>query len=425
MQFIRIWVSWRSSASWCLKLMLNGRGTMKPRLQDWKRRFQFPVKAKCSSNRSLVEHSYISILLLECLCTCFTVTYDHGSHDMNEKGKKKGRKEKREKKKRWRRKEDTKNKGLVNKERKIEKEEKGMKGESFFKADKKGNHEKSSYEEGLTRWKKDARIKNVKNTRRFFFLNNEVNKVEDSQERETKNREKRRIKEKTKKLKKEGSSPETKFKNKERKYFSNVEEMKNTWYKNWTQKEMCDKWVPLSHSTESRRRMRLRRRRERRTWRTKSRRLKVLTVHWRSWVPIRKVSSPNMMQFTRIWGSSRSSASEAETAGLKEAVSIPSEGEVLVQQKSRGTFLHQHSVAWKSVHMFHSHLWPWIPWQEWKNEGKKGKKKRREKKKRYEKQGMGEQGGGEKLTKRREKMRGESFFQADQKKGDHGKIKPK
>ena len=36
---------------------------------------------------------------------------------------------------------------------------------------------------------------------------------------------------------------------------------------------------------------------------------------------------------------------EAETAGLKEALSILSEGEVLVQQKSRGTFLHKHSVA--------------------------------------------------------------------------------
>ena len=66
---------------------------------------------------------------------------------------------------------------------------------------------------------------------------------------------------------------------------------------------------------------------------------------------------------------------EAEIAGLKEALSILSEGEVLVQQKSRGTFLHQHSFAWKSVHMFHSHLWLWIPWQEWKNEGKKERKK--------------------------------------------------
>ena len=36
---------------------------------------------------------------------------------------------------------------------------------------------------------------------------------------------------------------------------------------------------------------------------------------------------------------------EAEIAGLKEALSILSEGEVLVQQKSRGTFLHKHSVA--------------------------------------------------------------------------------
>ena len=36
---------------------------------------------------------------------------------------------------------------------------------------------------------------------------------------------------------------------------------------------------------------------------------------------------------------------EAEIAGLKEALSILSDGEVLVQQKSRRTFLHQHSVA--------------------------------------------------------------------------------
>merc|ERR1711991_895599 len=36
---------------------------------------------------------------------------------------------------------------------------------------------------------------------------------------------------------------------------------------------------------------------------------------------------------------------EAEIAGLKEALSILSEGEVLVQQKSRRTFLHQHSFA--------------------------------------------------------------------------------
>ena len=58
------------------------------------------MKAKCSSNRSLVKHSYISILLLESLCTCFTVTYDHGSHDKNEKMKeKKERKKRREKKK--------------------------------------------------------------------------------------------------------------------------------------------------------------------------------------------------------------------------------------------------------------------------------------------------------------------------------------
>ena len=56
------------------------------------------MTAKCSSNRSLVEHSYISILLLESLCTCFTVTYDHGSHDKNEKIEVK-RKEKTERKK--------------------------------------------------------------------------------------------------------------------------------------------------------------------------------------------------------------------------------------------------------------------------------------------------------------------------------------
>merc|ERR1712107_472131 len=36
---------------------------------------------------------------------------------------------------------------------------------------------------------------------------------------------------------------------------------------------------------------------------------------------------------------------EAEIAGLKEALSILSEGEVLVQQKSRRTFLHRQSVA--------------------------------------------------------------------------------
>ena len=41
----------------------------------------------------LSEGSYISLLLLESLCTCFTVTNDHGSHDKNEKMKKK-RKEK-------------------------------------------------------------------------------------------------------------------------------------------------------------------------------------------------------------------------------------------------------------------------------------------------------------------------------------------
>ena len=33
----------------------------------------------------LSEGSYISILLLESLCTCFTVTNDHGSHDKNAK----------------------------------------------------------------------------------------------------------------------------------------------------------------------------------------------------------------------------------------------------------------------------------------------------------------------------------------------------
>ena len=73
---------------------------------------------------------------------------------------------------------------------------------------------------------------------------------------------------------------------------------------------------------------------------------------------------------------------EAEIAGLKEALSILSEGEVLVQQKSRRTFLRQHSVAWKSVHMFYSHLWPWIPWQEWKNERKRKEKNGEKRKKR-------------------------------------------
>ena len=58
----------------------------------------------------------------------------------------------------------------------------------FFQSGQKGDHENSSYEEGLTRWKKDARITIVKNTRRFFCLNNEVNKMEDSPER-NKNRE--------------------------------------------------------------------------------------------------------------------------------------------------------------------------------------------------------------------------------------------
>ena len=59
------------------------------------------------------------------------------------------------------------------------------------------------------------------------------------------------------------------------------------------------------------------------------------------------------MQFIRIWVElekqsvvvpetyvERKGHHEAEIAGLKEAFSIPSEGEVLVQQKSRGTFLH-------------------------------------------------------------------------------------
>ena len=43
-------------------------------------------------------------------------------------------------------------------------------------------------------------------------------------------------------------------------------------------------------------------------------------------------------------------------------------------------------------------------------------------KKRYEKQGIGEQGDGEKLRKRRETMRGENFSNADQKKGNHEQI---
>ena len=60
----------------------------------------------------------------------------------------------------------------------------------------------------------------------------------------------------------------------------------------------------------------------------------------------------------RIWVSSRSMSvavpktyaqrkghREAEIAGLKEALSILSEGEVLVQQKSLRAYLHQHSVA--------------------------------------------------------------------------------
>ena len=65
------------------------------------------------------------------------------------------------------------------------------------------------------------------------------------------------------------------------------------------------------------------------------------------------------MQFIRIWEelekqcvvvpetyAERKGHHEAEIAGLKEALSILSEGEVLVQQKSpHGTFLHQHSVA--------------------------------------------------------------------------------
>ena len=50
----------------------------------------------------------------------------------------------------------------------------------------------------------------------------------------------------------------------------------------------------------------------------------------------------------------------------------------------------------------------------------KGKKKTERKDKidkdeKYEKQGIGEQGEGEKLRKRREKIRGESFSNADQK----------
>ena len=57
----------------------------------------------------------------------------------------------------------------------------------------------------------------------------------------------------------------------------------------------------------------------------------------------------------------------------------------------------------------------------------KGKKKTERKEKidkdeKYEKQGIGEQGEGEKLRKRREKIRGESFFQCGPKKGDHEQI---
>ena len=54
---------------------------------------------------------------------------------------------------------------------------------------------------------------------------------------------------------------------------------------------------------------------------------------------------------------------------------------------------------------------------EGKKERKKGEKRKIDKGEKYEKQGIGEQGGGEKLTKRRErKMRGESFSDVDKKK---------
>ena len=48
-----------------------------------------------------------------------------------------------------------------------------------------------------------------------FFLNNEVNKMEDSLDRETKNREWKEEEKQRWNRKNEGSSPETKFKNKE------------------------------------------------------------------------------------------------------------------------------------------------------------------------------------------------------------------
>ena len=103
----------------------------------------------------------------------------------------------------------------------------------FFQSGQKGDHEKSSYEEGLTRWKKDARIKIVKNTRRFFCLNNEVNKVEDSPKKKPKSRIKTK-KQKNMEVHQKQSSK------KRGDIFSNVREMKNRWYKNFTQKEMCD-----------------------------------------------------------------------------------------------------------------------------------------------------------------------------------------
>ena len=157
---------------------------LKSRLQDWKRRFQFSVKAKCSSNRSLVEHSYISILLLESLCTCFTVTPDHGSQDKNEKMKeKKERKKRREKKKeiKLKRKYEKQAIGEQGDGEKLRKRREKMRGESFFSSGpKKGDHGKIKLKEESTRWKqksdekqmKEKRWKNkkrVKNTRRFFF----------------------------------------------------------------------------------------------------------------------------------------------------------------------------------------------------------------------------------------------------------------
>ena len=115
--------------------------------------------------------------------------------------------------------------------------------------------------------------------------------------------------------------------------------------------------------------MRLRRRRRRRTWSTKSRRLKVLTVHLTELSSDKEGVQSERDAIHSYLGelekqcvvvpetyAERKGHHEAEIAGLKEALSILSEGEVLVQQKSRGTFLHQHSVARKSVHMFHSHL---------------------------------------------------------------------